>query len=111
LFCHYRQNCTFERDSANSKKFQTDLLFTHACALSLIIDNFEVDTYDLREDLNLESKEIGLYYSEIGARVSSANEGQRKALGLDKATAMQRKFAKLKLPLEFPKPKFARKAR
>lgn len=92
-------------------KFQTDLLITHVCALACIVDNFEVDLYDLRDDLHLESKELGQYFHEIGARVMPANETQRKELGLDKAAAMQRKFAKLRLPLEFPKAKFARKQR
>jgi DNA-directed RNA polymerase I subunit RPA49 len=90
-------------------KFQTDLLITHACALALIVDNFEVDMYDLREDLHLEVKEMSQYFHEIGAKVVAANEVERKKLGLDKAAAAQRKFAKLRLPLDFPKLRFARR--
>ena len=33
---------------------------THICALALIIDNYEVDVYDVREDLKLENKEYAL---------------------------------------------------
>lgn len=90
-------------------KFQTDLLITHACALALIVDNFEVNMYDLREDLKLEVKEISQYFYEIGAKVFAANEIERKKLCLDKAAAAQRKFARLRLPLEFPKLKFSRR--
>ena len=96
-------------DHGMMSKFQVDLLMTNVCALALIVDNFEVDVYDLREDLKLESRQMQTYFSEIGARIMSANEGEKKRLGLDKATAMQHKFARLRLPLEFPKAKFARK--
>jgi DNA-directed RNA polymerase I subunit RPA49 len=91
------------------QKYQVDLLITHACVLALIVDNFEVDMYDLMEDLQLEVKEISQYFHEVGAKVVAAGEVERKKLGLDKATATQHKFAKLKLPLDFPKVKFARK--
>jgi DNA-directed RNA polymerase I subunit RPA49 len=90
-------------------KYQTDLLITHACALALVVDNFEVDMYDLREDLHLEVKEISQYFQEIGAKVMPANEVERKRLGLDKAAGQQRKFARLRLPLEFPKSRFVRR--
>ncbi|OBT54189.1 hypothetical protein VE04_04934 [Pseudogymnoascus sp. 24MN13] len=96
-------------DHGMMSKFQMDLLITNVCALALIVDNFEVDVYDLREDLKLEGKQMQTYFSEIGARIMAANEGEKKRLGLDKAAAMQHKFARLRLPLEFPKAKFARK--
>lgn len=38
-------------------KWATDNLITHICALALVIDHFEVDTSQLREDLRLENKE------------------------------------------------------
>lgn len=90
-------------------KYQVDLLITHVCALALIVDNFEVDMYDLREDLKLETKDMARYFSEIGARVASIGALEGKKLGLDKAGMAQRRIAKLKLPLEFPKAKFSRK--
>lgn len=96
-------------DHGMMSKFQADLLITNVCALALIVDNFEVDIYDLREDLKLEARQMQTYFSEIGARIMAANEGEKKRLGLDKAAAMQHKFARLRLPLEFPKAKFARK--
>ncbi len=38
-------------------KWHTDNLYTHIFALALTIDNFDLDIYDLREDLKLENKE------------------------------------------------------
>lgn len=96
-------------DGGLMSKYQVDLLMTNICALALIVDNFEVDIYDLREDLKLEAKEMQTYFSEVGARIMSANVAESKRLGLDKASAVQHKFARLRLPLEFPKAKFARK--
>lgn len=90
-------------------KYQVDLLITHICALALLVDNFEVDVYDLREDLKLETKDISQYFSEIGARITQIGVVEGKKLGLDKAGMAQRRVAKLKLPLEFPKAKFSRK--
>lgn len=94
--------------AGNISKFQGDLLITHLCALACLLDNFEVDMFELKEDLKLESKEIAQYFHEIGSRIVAPTENQRKALGLDKASAAQRKFAKLKLPLDFPKVAFGR---
>lgn len=38
-------------------KWHTDNLVTHMAALSLIIDGFETDMHDLREDLGLKRQE------------------------------------------------------
>lgn len=38
-------------------KWAVDNLVTHVCALALVIDDFEVDTQHLKEDLRLENKE------------------------------------------------------
>jgi len=90
-------------------KFQSDLLITTTCILALIVDDFRVDFHDLREDLNLEAKDMAMYFREVGARMVAPSEKERVALGLDKAATVQRKFAKLQLPLDFPKLKFARR--
>jgi DNA-directed RNA polymerase I subunit RPA49 len=97
-------------DGGQISRFHTDLLITHVCALALVVENFEVDTYELREDLKLEVKEITQYFRELGARVVAAGEEVRKKLDLkSKAAAAQHKIAKLKLPLDFPKAKFSRR--
>lgn len=83
-------------------KFDLDLLLTTACVLSLMIDSYEVDTFDLRDDLRLEAKEMTTYFREVGAKdVAMGKEAIQKA-GLTKAEAAQRKIAKLRLPLVFP---------
>jgi DNA-directed RNA polymerase I subunit RPA49 len=92
-------------------KYQTDLLITHVCALACLVDNYTVDMYDLQADLRLDTKGMSQYFHEIGARTIALPEPMRKELGLDKATAAQRKVAKLKLPLEFPKVAFVRRTR
>lgn len=82
-------------------KYHSDLLITHLCTLSLLIDDFQTDTYDLREDLQLDLVQISKYFSEVGVKshVLGANDVARYG----KAAASQRRIAKLKLPLTFPK--------
>ena len=41
-------------------RWNIDNLLTHVAAASLIVDDFEVDVNDLREDLKLENKEYEL---------------------------------------------------
>ena len=100
----------FSSDGMMSK-YQQDLLTTHICAIACLIDNYVVDMYDLQSDLGMETKVMAQYFHEIGAKTSALPEQYRRDLGLDKASAKQRKMAKLKLPLEFPKPAFARAPR
>lgn len=38
-------------------RWHTDNLLTHICAAALLVDGFEVDVNDLRNDLKLENKE------------------------------------------------------
>ena len=96
-------------DNGIMSKYQLDLLVTHICALACLVDNYTVDLYDLQVDLRQDTKGMTQYYREIGAKVSALPETVRKELGLDKATAAQRKIAKLKLPLDFPRAGFGRR--
>jgi DNA-directed RNA polymerase I subunit RPA49 len=96
-------------DAGMITKFKVDLLTTHICALACWVDNFEVDMFELRQDLKLEQREMSQYFQEIGAKIGALPEATRTALGLEKAQAAQRKVAKLRIPLEFPKISFARK--
>lgn len=81
-------------DGGEMRKFHIDLLMTHCCVLTCLLDNFETDPQDIREDLRVDRKTINQYYHEIGARIV-----QRKKPGETKA----RTIAKLALPLQFPK--------
>ncbi|KAL2015854.1 hypothetical protein VTK56DRAFT_4687 [Thermocarpiscus australiensis] len=79
-------------DNGVMRKAHIDLLMTHCCVFASIIDNFEVNTFDLREDLKLEQKQLNQYFMEIGARIKQSKAG-------DKINHI----AKLALPLQFPK--------
>lgn len=87
-------------EGSEMRKFHIDLLKTHCCVFSCLIDNFESDTLDLREDLGLEQQELNRYFSEIGAGVK-----------VSKRDGASRYMAKLALPLQFPKPPRPRKGR
>lgn len=81
-------------DAGQMRKFHVHLLMTHCCVFAAIVDNFEVDTQNLKDDLRLEQKSMNTYFHEIGAKVkklSSKEEGRTVHL------------AQLALPLEFPK--------
>jgi DNA-directed RNA polymerase I subunit RPA49 len=84
-------------DNGVMRKTQVDLLMTHCCVFASIIDNFEVNTLDLREDLKLEQKQLAQYFMEVGARMTQTKKG-------DKVDHI----AKLALPLQFPKVRQAR---
>lgn len=79
-------------DNGEMRKIHVDLLITHCCVFASMIDNFDVNTLDLREDLRLEPKEMNQYFAEIGARTRKAKNGDRTE-----------NMAKLALPLVFPK--------
>lgn len=87
-------------DNGVMRKTHMDLLMTHCCVFACIIDNFEVNTSDLREDLKLDQKQINQYFLEIGARIAQAKKGGK----VDN-------MAKLVLPLQFPKIRQVRQKR
>lgn len=84
-------------------KWHIDNLLTHIAVLTLYIDDFETDTYDLREDLGLSQKALDAYFKEVGAKMAAMNEKQRTDMKMTKDVATLHRIAKLKLPLEFPK--------
>lgn len=81
-------------DAGQLRKFHIDLLIAHCCALACIVDNFEVDTQALRDDLRIDQRMMNQYFHEIGARVKPVK---------DKAEDRILHVAKLALPLDFPK--------
>lgn len=84
---------------------------THIAAAALIVDDFEVDVNDLREDLKIENKEIRQYFEELGCRVNPPGQTDLAKFKLTKAQAANHHVAKLKLPLKFPKVGGPRKSR
>ncbi|KAK4138322.1 hypothetical protein BT67DRAFT_430963 [Trichocladium antarcticum] len=87
-------------DSGMMRKHHVDLLMTHCCVFASIVDNFEVNTLDLREDLKLEQKQLNQYFLEIGARLKKSKAGDNI-----------NHIAKLALPLQFPKMRMPPKQR
>lgn len=85
---HIRQRFS---DNGTIRKFHNDLLMTHCCVFACILDNYEVDTLDLREDLKVEQKQMSQYFSEIGARIKPVKDEEKTKI-----------IAKLRLPLQFP---------
>lgn len=85
-------------DGGVMRKTHVDLLMTHVCVFAMLIDNFEVNTADLREDLKLgEQRQMNQYFMEIGARIK-----QTKKEGLTDYVAQ------LTLPLQFPQMRVVR---
>ncbi|KAK7415090.1 DNA-directed RNA polymerase I subunit rpa49 [Neonectria punicea] len=84
-------------DAGQMRKFHIDLLITHCCVFASIVDNFEVDTQNLRDDLKTDQKTMNQYFHEIGGRVRPIVDKQKK-------TTVQ--MARLALPLNFPKQRY-----
>ncbi|KUI60085.1 DNA-directed RNA polymerase I subunit rpa49 [Cytospora mali] len=79
-------------DKGIMRKQHVDLLMTHCCVFACIMDNFETNTWDLKEDFGLDQKTMTQYFMEIGAKIKRAKvEGRTDSI------------AQLKLPLVFPK--------
>lgn len=81
-------------EGGQMRKFHMDLLMTHCCVFACIVDNFEVDTQNLRDDLKIDQKVMNQYFHEIGGRVKPVVDKERK-------TTIH--VARLALPLDFPK--------
>lgn len=79
-------------DNGVMRKQHVDLLATHCAAFACILDNFETNTWDLKEDLGLEQKQMTQYFMEIGATMKKV-----------KAEGRMDSIARLRLPLVFPK--------
>lgn len=99
----------FAGDSSDMPRWNVDNLITHIAAAALIVDDLEVNTDDLRDDLKLENKEMRAYFAELGCRVNTPTATDLTKFKLSKAQASNNYIAKLKLPLQFPKLGGARK--
>nr|POE76200.1 dna-directed rna polymerase i subunit rpa49 [Quercus suber] len=86
-------------------KWHMENLYTHMCALTLFVDDYTTVTTDIRDDLGLDNKQITQYFQELGCKVGALSEKERELRKFTKAQAAATRVAKLKLPLEFPKPK------
>lgn len=89
-------------DKGIIRKQHADLLITHLCVFTLILDNFVSKTWELKEDLKLEQKDMNQYFMEIGARMSKKKD--------ESGNGMTNHIAVLKLPLVFPKLRVGRRS-
>lgn len=89
-------------DRGELNRWHLDNLTTHICALALTLDNFTMDTHDIREDLKLEGTGVQKYFKELGCTVDVPNDTERGKLKITKAEATSHRRARLKLPLMFP---------
>ncbi|KAK5130756.1 hypothetical protein LTR08_001701 [Meristemomyces frigidus] len=97
-------------NSANElPKWHLENLYTHICALSLYVDGWTTNSVELRDDLKMENKQISQLFGELGCRVGPPTEKERERMGVGKAMGGAMRMARLKLPLEFPKARIARR--
>lgn len=89
-------------DKGIIRKQHLDLLITHLCVFTCILDNFVSKTWELKEDLKLEQKDMNQYFMEIGARMSKKKD--------ESGNGMTNHIAVLKLPLVFPKLRVGRRS-
>ncbi|KAF2012469.1 RNA polymerase I associated factor, A49-like protein [Aaosphaeria arxii CBS 175.79] len=84
-------------------RWNIDNLMTHTAAAALIVDGFEVDVNDLRDDLKIENKDIKAYFQEIGCKVNPPTQTEQQKLKISKAEGINHSIAKLRIPLSFPR--------
>jgi DNA-directed RNA polymerase I subunit RPA49 len=99
----------FANEANELPKWHLQRLYTHMCALTLFVDGWVTDTTNLKDDLNMEVKEIVQYFRELGCRISAPTEAERERWGIKKGMEKGVKVAKLKSPLDFPKARGARR--
>ena len=85
------------------------LVRTTLAVLTLMVDKFETDTHDLREDIGL--KDIKVIYELVGAKVKPLTASEKENLKLTTAEAGVHSLARLTLPMEFPKPRTTPRSR
>ena len=90
-------------DGFQLNKWYNDNLITHILALAITLDNFTIDTHDIREDLKLEIREVDKYFHELGCSIALPSEAEQNALKISKAEGRNHRIAKLRIPLTFPK--------
>lgn len=87
-------------DHGVMRKFHIDLLLTHLCALACVVDSWEVEIWDLQQDLKMDEKTIIGYFRQIGARMKKHEDKNRTW-----------QVAQLMLPLDLPQQRTFRQKR
>ncbi|CAN9271124.1 unnamed protein product [Alternaria alternata] len=110
-----------EAGNGEMPRWNIDNLMTHIAAAALIVDDFEVDVNDLRDDLEssrtrskpshkdllmlpmLTLRRIKQYFAELGCKLTAPTQTDLTRMKLTKAESANHFIAKLKLPLSFPR--------
>jgi len=75
--------------------------------MSLFIDSYSSDIEDFRNDLRLERPKAVTYFQELGCVVDSPNENEKIKIKAKNMDHRGHRIARLRIPLEFPKPRTA----
>ena len=88
-------------------RFQNDLLISWVLVLALRVDGWTCETSDLKEDLALETADLGARFTELGIKTGAVQKGDEIKMpwlkGLTKADIRSRRVARLTAPLVLPK--------
>ncbi|KAI5790220.1 RNA polymerase I associated factor, A49-like protein [Geopyxis carbonaria] len=84
-----------------SPRLENKLIY-HIAVLCLMVDDYDVDIYDLKVDMNITPRELTQAFKEVGCVVKELSKTQYTSMKMTKADAQQHKKAVLKIPLEFP---------
>ena len=68
-----------------------------------MVDDFKSDTFHIRTDLRVETRELKSLFKELGCPLRNPTDSELKQLNMKKSDASLHQFAQLKLPLTFPK--------
>ncbi|KAG0226002.1 DNA-directed RNA polymerase I subunit rpa49 [Actinomortierella wolfii] len=82
-----------------------DKLLCWMLAITLHLENFNMDASTLTHDLSLKQTRVNELYRSLGCKVSELTPTQRAQLGLEASDAQGMKRAVLTVPLTFPLPK------
>ena len=99
----------FSNPTFEMPKWYMENLYTHICCLSLFIDGWTSNMKCLKNDLRMETRELTQYFRELGANVTAVSEAERERANMKQEEARATRMAKLRLPLDFPKMRSARR--
>ena len=92
----------FSEDGVKLTRWHQDRLISYICALVLVIDAFETDTYEIQFDLKLDVKKMTDYFKGLGCGAQNFTKREIEIKGLARVQALDRKKVTLKVPVKLP---------
>ncbi|KAL7276886.1 DNA-directed RNA polymerase I subunit rpa49 [Rhizina undulata] len=107
LFKRYTEKTTSGNEGDNKEMHTVppslaNKLLYYMVVLCLMVDGYDVDLFELKQDLEVQPKELIMAFKEVGCSVRELTKTQYTAMKMTKAEAAQHRRAVLKIPLEFP---------